>query len=437
MTDPNSLEYINVSVGFLDDHESVAVAQTASEGIARLEAIRFRAVAQLNRHRDGAAGVVPEVAFALSFMDIHAGAMVAAAEALTTRLPRTLDLMDRGLVSGFGAMKVAAATAWLSNENALAADALQERRLPEKNPEQIRRAASHVATTVDREGADKRCEHHREGRRLAVRQGETGVASIEIEDGPTEKVTAAYRRIDREARALKTGDEPRTLDPLRADVALDLLLGGQGGTSERTEVFLYMDLFTYLGLNDDPAEMAGHGHIPASLAGTSRPDRTPCCAASSPTHCRDRSPTSAGADTGPPRALTSSSGFVTANAEDPVGTVPRRPVISTIRCRGSSVAAPMPPTSSASADETTGSKTNPAGPTSSQPTAPSPSPPPPDTATTAHHRPYRTPHDRAPDRYAATVLMPSPENGNGGPHRHAGDVMFGVYPRLRWPNAVA
>ncbi len=242
------------------------MAVAASEGIARLEAVRFRALAQLNRHREGARSVTQEVAFALSVMDSHAGEMVAAADALTTRLPRTLNLMDQGKVSGFGAMKVAAATAWLSDEDALAADALLEERLPGKNSEQIRKAASHAASTVDREGADKRCEHHREGRRLAVRQGETGVASIEVEDGPVEKVNAAYTRIDRQARALKTGDETRTLDQLRADVALDLLLGGQGGVSERTEVFLYMDLFTYLGLNDDPAELAGHGHLPASLA---------------------------------------------------------------------------------------------------------------------------------------------------------------------------
>ncbi|PNE22116.1 HNH endonuclease [Amycolatopsis sp. BJA-103] len=260
------MESVNAAVDSLDDNDSVAVAQAASAGIARLEAVRFRALAQLNRHRDGARSVTQEVAFALSLVDNHAGAMVAAAEALTTRLPRTLGLMDQGKVDGFGALKVAAATAWLSDDNALAADALLEDRLPDKNSGQIRKAASHAALTVDREGADRRAERHREGRRLAVRHGETGVASIEVEDGPVEKVTAAYTRIDREARALKTGDETRTLDQLRADIALDLLLGGQGGKSERAEVFLYMDLFTYLGVNDDPAELAGHGHLPATLA---------------------------------------------------------------------------------------------------------------------------------------------------------------------------
>ncbi len=210
--------------------------------------------------------MVQEVAFELSVVDGHAGALVSTAEALTTRLPRTLGLMDRGLVSGAGAAKVAAATGWLSDDDARAADALLEDRLEGKNTEQIRKAASHVAGIVDREGAERRTEHNRAGRRLRVRHGEAGVASIEVEDGPVERVAAAYTRIDREARALRAGGETRTLDQLRADVALDLLLGGQGGPGERSEVFLYMDLNTYLGLNEDPADLAGHGHIPASLA---------------------------------------------------------------------------------------------------------------------------------------------------------------------------
>nr|WP_192742387.1 HNH endonuclease signature motif containing protein [Amycolatopsis roodepoortensis] len=265
ITSAGLLREVNAALDTLEDGDAVAAAVAASEGIARLEAVRFRALAQLSRHRDGASSVVQEVALGLSVVDGHAAGLVSTAEALTTRLPCTLGLLDRGKVGGYGAMKVAAATAWLSDEDARAVDAVLEDRLPGRNSEQVRKAANHAAMMVDREGAARRAERHRAGRRLSIRQGETGVASIEVEDGPVEKVAAAYTRIDREARALKTGGEPRTLDQLRADVALDLLLGGQGG-SERPEVFLYMDLNTYLGLNDDPAELAGHGHIPAALA---------------------------------------------------------------------------------------------------------------------------------------------------------------------------
>ncbi|WP_255632496.1 HNH endonuclease signature motif containing protein [Amycolatopsis sp. TNS106] len=266
ITAADVLKEVNASLDSLEDNDAVDAAVAASEGIARLEAVRFRALAQLSRHRGGASSVVQEVAFALSVVDGHAAGLVSTAAALTTRLPRTLGLLDRGLVGGYGAMKVATATAWLSDEDARAVDEVLEDRLPGRNSEQIRKAANHAAMMADREGAARRAERHREGRRLSIRQGEAGVASIEVEDGPVEKVAAAYTRIDREARALKTGGETRTLDQLRADIALDLMLGGQGGKSERSEVFLYMDLDTYLGVNEDPAELAGHGHIPASLA---------------------------------------------------------------------------------------------------------------------------------------------------------------------------
>ncbi|MGY6651787.1 DUF222 domain-containing protein [Amycolatopsis sp. TRM77291] len=260
------MKEINAALDSLEDNDAVDAAIAASEGIARLEAVRFRALAQLNRHRDGASSVAQEVAFALSVVDGHAAGLVSTAAALTTRLPRTLGLLDQGQVGGYGALKVATATAWLSEEDARAVDEVLEDRLPGRNSEQIRKAANHAAMMADRDGAARRAERHRAGRRLSIRQGEIGVASIEVEDGPVEKVAAAYTRIDREARALKTGGETRTLDQLRADIALDLLLGGQSGKAERPEVFLYMDLNTYLGLNDEPAELAGHGHIPAALA---------------------------------------------------------------------------------------------------------------------------------------------------------------------------
>ncbi len=265
LSDPNLLEVINDALTSLDDKDSLLVAKEVGTSIARLEAVRYRALSRLSVLRDGARSVTQEVALGLSLVDGAAGSLVATGVALTSRLPRTLSLMDRGLLSGFGAQKVAEATSWLSAGDSLTVDALLESRLPDRNSIQVRRAANYAATKTDPDGADRRTIERRKGRRLSVVQGGAGVASIEVVNGPVEKVTAAYQRIDREAWALRKQDDSRTMDQLRADVATDLLLGGEGGVSERAEVFLYMDLSTYLGLNDDPVEMAGHGHIPASL----------------------------------------------------------------------------------------------------------------------------------------------------------------------------
>jgi hypothetical protein len=265
MTDPNLLEEINAAIGSLDDKGSLRVAKEVGVALARLEAVRYRALARLSELRGGARSVVQEVALELSLVDGFAGSLVATGVALTSRLPRTLSLMDRGKVSGFNAQKVAEATAWLSDEDSLTADAALEKRIPDKDSTQVRKAASYAATKADQSGADRQAAERRKGRRLSVAHGEAGVASIEVVDGPVEKVTAAYQRINQEARTLRNQGDTRTLDQLRADIALDLLLGGNGGVSERTEVFLYMDLNTYLGLNHDPVKMAGHGYLPAEL----------------------------------------------------------------------------------------------------------------------------------------------------------------------------
>ncbi|OLZ53352.1 hypothetical protein BS329_11145 [Amycolatopsis coloradensis] len=69
------MEEVTHSLKLLDIRDSAAVA--ASEGIA----LRFRALARLSQCRESTRSVTQEVAFALSLVDGHAGAMVATAEA--------------------------------------------------------------------------------------------------------------------------------------------------------------------------------------------------------------------------------------------------------------------------------------------------------------------------------------------------------------------
>ncbi|RSN52894.1 HNH endonuclease, partial [Amycolatopsis sp. WAC 04182] len=69
ITASDVVKEVNAGLDSLGDGDAVDAAVAASEGIARLEAVRFRALAQLNRHRGGASSVVQEVAFALSVVD--------------------------------------------------------------------------------------------------------------------------------------------------------------------------------------------------------------------------------------------------------------------------------------------------------------------------------------------------------------------------------
>ncbi|GAA4544662.1 DUF222 domain-containing protein [Amycolatopsis samaneae] len=250
----------------MHDDTILQVAQDANAEIARLQALQLRCIAEFTRRHRDSQSAITEIATTLSITESHANTMVSAAEALTVRLPRTLQLMDDGALDLFRATKVTDATSWLSDEHAAIVDALMSNRLPGKNASQVRKAATHAATKVDPDGAAHRGARRRAERRVVLRHNAAGVSHLSIDNAPAEKATAAYLRVDRAARALKTPDERRTLEQLRADVALDLLLDADGGREERAEIFLYMDLATYLGVNDNPVEMAGNGHIPATLA---------------------------------------------------------------------------------------------------------------------------------------------------------------------------
>ncbi|MGW4831884.1 HNH endonuclease, partial [Amycolatopsis japonica] len=81
ITSSDLFKEVNASLDSLGDQDAVDAAIAASEGIARLEAIRFRALGRLSRHRDGASSVVQEVAFALSLVDGHAAGLVSTAQA--------------------------------------------------------------------------------------------------------------------------------------------------------------------------------------------------------------------------------------------------------------------------------------------------------------------------------------------------------------------
>jgi hypothetical protein len=250
----------------LDDSQIVQIIRDTAAELAQIEALQLRAIASLDKRRGGAPSAASELALALSITDNRAGTLISAAKALTTRLPHLLQLMDQGELDFYRALKITDATSWLSDEHARTVDRILVKRVKDKTADQIRKAATYAATRVDKEGSQRRTEQQHGERRVLLHHKVSGLTHLSVNNVRTEKATAAYLRIDQMARAMRTPTESRTLDQLRADIAVDLLLTGDGGTSERAEVFLYLDLATYLKVNHEPAEMSGYGSIPASVA---------------------------------------------------------------------------------------------------------------------------------------------------------------------------
>jgi hypothetical protein len=105
-------------------------------------------------------------------------------------------------------------------------------------------------------------------RRLQTEPTVDGTAHLYGLDLPPDRVQGVLRRINDLARELKTADETRTLDQIRADIFLDLLdgkhLGRSGG--RRGTVDIHVDLTTLARLSEDPGDLAGYGPVIADIA---------------------------------------------------------------------------------------------------------------------------------------------------------------------------
>jgi len=139
-------------------------------------------------------------------------------------------------------------------------------RLKDKDPASIRRIARKAVLKIDPDGSLKRAEARREDRRVELLHEDDAMATLTAYL-PAEVASAGYQRINDIARGLKTGDEVRSLDQLRADVFADLVVGkSDHGTAVAAQVFLYMPIDTALGMTEEGCELAGHGPIPGDIA---------------------------------------------------------------------------------------------------------------------------------------------------------------------------
>ncbi|WP_328608666.1 13E12 repeat family protein [Amycolatopsis sp. NBC_00345] len=234
--------------------------------VARLEAEQAADVALFAAAGGSARSVAAELALELSVTERRAGADIALAQALTTRLPETFAAFRRGEIDAFKARMVFEPTIALSDEMAGRVDAIVAARLAGKNPSSLRAAVNRVVQKVDAEGYGRRSRARRRDRNIClVHQDET--MSTLLCDLPVEQASAIYTSLDQGARRLRRGGEVRTLDQLRADVLVDRLLNRAPGDSGiKPVVYLYVDLLTLAGLNEDPAELSGCGTVPAWLA---------------------------------------------------------------------------------------------------------------------------------------------------------------------------
>lgn len=270
-----------IDVDRISPHDRVTVLRAAQRMVSHYQALLYGAMVAVRdayraedpdvpdeECRDGAA---TEIAAALHLTRAAAREELSTAEVLTADLPRLGEALAAGRLD-LRRCRVAIEETWhLSGEVA--------RRVVDRVAEeaetlttgQLRARLRRLCLEADADGEAERIRETVEGRRLYTGPSTGGAADLLVLDVPPEAAQAASDRVDRLARRLGlVPGETRTLDQLRADVALDLLCHGETPRTAdariRPILELHVDLATLAGLDDRPAELAGWGPVAADLA---------------------------------------------------------------------------------------------------------------------------------------------------------------------------
>jgi hypothetical protein len=217
-----------------------------------------------------------EIRVALRLTRAAADAELTFALELQRRLPQVWKALARGKIDPRRARVLANATLHLSVAGARQVVARLIEAAGNLTTGQLRARLDRLCIEADPDGARERYEHAVKDRRLIVEPSTSGTANLLGLDLAPHRVNAVSRRINHLARSLKTTDETRTMDQLRADVYLDLLNSnttGNGKTDGNTKAaakaggnHIHTDLDTLVGLAAHPGELHGYGPVIADIA---------------------------------------------------------------------------------------------------------------------------------------------------------------------------
>ena len=160
-----------------------------------------------------------EVAVARTVSDRAAAADIRASVALTTRLPRTLELLHAGQVTVARARVVITELEGVDEAVARMVDAELADRVTLMSAARIRQEVRRAVLTADPDEAARRTAEKNDGRDVIFMPDTDDQASVVI-TGPAVPVARWYQTLDQRARALKAAGDPRTLAQLKFDLAV-------------------------------------------------------------------------------------------------------------------------------------------------------------------------------------------------------------------------
>jgi uncharacterized protein DUF222 len=244
----------------------LTAAEAYQRVAAQAEAAQLLSIAHHIAAHPGEELLYVEIAAKLRISPTYAKARMALAITLTTRLPATMAAFRAGRIDRYRAEKIVDATDNLTLDEAHQVEELVMDVAETRTAHQLTYALKKAVLSVNREAAEQRRQEQVRTRRVDHYPVDDGGGVLAIH-GPIERTHIAHARIDAIARNLKAAGaaDGRTMDQLRADVALDLL-AGKTFDHAKIHVWLTLPATTALGVDDKPGYLAGYGDITAQHA---------------------------------------------------------------------------------------------------------------------------------------------------------------------------
>lgn len=261
-------------------HDLVYLVQARMRLISHLQAELYRDMTELGYCPPSGPGDQPtrigefdehtaeEIRAALVWTRRAAESTVGYAWQITEQYPRVGEALSEGLIDLPRARVIVDGVGGLEQEEAeVVVDRILED-APRLTTGQIRAEIRRLAADADPDAAKKRYQAGLEERRVIAQSRSEGTAELIGENLEADRVAAVMARINDLARKLRRGNDPRTMDQLRADLFLELLEGRDHheGSVREPLVDIRVALDTLIGLNDQAAEIPGWGPVIADIA---------------------------------------------------------------------------------------------------------------------------------------------------------------------------
>lgn len=211
---------------------------------------------------------------------------------LAERMPSVFALVKSGALDNYRARLIADAlrrevddeTSLDATEKRISTFLLKHRRVIEEDDDgsgliccttrQLQNKLSYEIRRLRSPEAEARFAQRYAARRATAQTGGDGMGWLSIEHA-VDRVQVAHHRLTLAAKGLRAGGDSRTLDQLRCDLALDLLIGVDSNGEQtnvpvpsfaRPIINVTVPIQTLMGIGDHPGELSGGTVIPASLA---------------------------------------------------------------------------------------------------------------------------------------------------------------------------